>query len=101
MHTTNDVTTVDSPGASSPFIDATEEAHYHPIAGPMWSRWMQACERRGIAYDAVALAEAALTNADANDPLERSARGCIFQRNGRPCRAEDGGSCSPHCDIPF
>jgi hypothetical protein len=100
MHTTNDVATQDSPSASL-YLDATEEAHYHPTAGPMWNRWMRACERRGIAYDAVALAEHALHNADARDPLTAYSRPCIFQRNGRECRSFAGRPCAADCDIPF
>lgn len=82
------------------YIDATEEAHYHPEAGRMWNRWMLRCERRGITYDAVALAEAALANADARDPLN-GYRNCILRRNGRECRSYAGRPCAADCDIPF
>jgi len=81
---------------------ASEEAHYHPTARGIWGRLIDAHERRGLAFDAEALAVVALTLAEApRDPLD-DPRGCIFERNGREC---PGGNrpLVGHlgCDIPF
>lgn len=81
----------------SPYVDATEEAHYHPVARHVWERLMRAHDDRRLTCDPVACAEAALRVADAHpDPLDPFLRDCIRKRNGRPC---DDANCN--CDIPF
>ena len=78
--------------------DETQDASEDPVAGPLWKRMMAQCRARGVEYDAVALATAALDLSVARDPLQ-TPRVCIRQRNGRECRGERG--CSADCDIPF
>jgi len=68
-----------------------------PDASPIWLRLIRAHKRRGLGYSAEALAEAALTIADASrDPLA-DPRWCIYLRNGRPCP----GNHANDCDIPW
>lgn len=76
---------------------ASEEASNHPHAGRIWERLIRAHKRRGLAYNAEALAVAALTIEDApRDPLT-SPRWCIYMRNGRLCP----GNHANDCDIPW
>lgn len=86
------------------FQDACEEAHYHPTARWIWARLIDAHERRALAFDAEALAVAALTLAEAPpDPLGPWARDCIHQRNGRECPAWFSGQPAAQklCEPPF
>lgn len=83
------------------YFDVMEEVHYDPDASRVWRRLMEAHARRGLAYDAEALAAAALKLTSAPvDTLARVWRTCIFTRNGRKCRS-GSGRCWAGCDIPF
>jgi hypothetical protein len=84
--------------AASIFLDACEEAHYHPTARGIWGRLIDAHERRGLAFDAEELAAAALSLAFApRDPLTEYFRPCIRVRHGLLC----DGTKECNCDIPF
>lgn len=89
-------------GTESPYGSASEEAHYTPGARALWSHAMKNCERRGLPYDAEALAEAALALHYERDPIDRPIYRCIRARHGLPCDGDCRGA-GRGCDfdIPF
>lgn len=88
-------------GSESPYGSASEEAYYTPGARTLWSHMMEAHERRGMTYDAEALAEAALALHYARDTVDRPIYRCIRTRHGLPCDGSCRGAGGCDFDIPF